>query len=301
MFVGHAALAFALVGLGARRLGATRERAMALGIVAAAAATLPDVDILYALPTLVSGIGASPIPVETFWDSASAHRSLTHSLLVAVPVAAAIGLISEQGRARLAGLGLAAGLGTALLSLPAGRPAVVLPFVLGAVLLGAAAGRLSRSGPAVGLAAGIALFSHPFGDLVTGDPPWFFYPAGFEVVSGRVTLAPDPTLHLLGAFFLELGAVWLGLAAVAHLRNEALPGRIKPRAALGAVFAAAGFLIPAPTLAESYQFVFGVLAMGLVGLDRHDRFAPLSWTATAMAAVTLAGAAYAVVYLVAGL
>jgi hypothetical protein len=301
MFVGHAALAVALVGLGAHRLGVSRERALLLGAVAAAAATLPDVDVLYALPTLLAGTAASPIPVEAFWDGAAAHRSLTHSLLVALPVAAGIGLLSGTGRARLAGLGLTTGLGAALLALPAGQPAVVLPFVLGAILLGLAAGRLDLSSPAIGLAAGVALLSHPFGDLVTGDPPWLLYPAGFEVLAGRVTLAPDPTLHLLGAFFLELGAIWLGLLAVTRLREVRLAAAIKPRAAMGAVFAGAALVIPAPTLAESYQFVFSVLAVGLVGLLPRDRFAPLSWASTGLAAVTLAAVAYAMGYLAVGL
>ncbi|MGM0371739.1 MAG: metal-dependent hydrolase [Halobacteriota archaeon] len=301
MFVGHAALALALVGLGAYGFGFSRERALALGAVAAVAATLPDVDVLYALPTLLGGVSLGGVPVEAFWDGAAAHRSITHSLVVGVPIAATVGLVAARGRYRLAGLGLALGLTGALLTLPAGQPTIVVPFVLGAVLLGVAAARLSVPWPAVTLAAGIALFSHPFGDLVTGDPPWLLYPAGFEVLTGRVTLAPDPTVHLLAAFFLELGAIWLGLAAVTWLRGDSIIERVRPRAALGAVFALFAFVIPAPTLAESYQFVFGVTAVGLIGLVPRNRRAPLSWAITGLTAITLAALAYTGAYLLLGL
>jgi membrane-bound metal-dependent hydrolase YbcI (DUF457 family) len=297
MFVGHAALAFGIAVLGTRSVGWSRERALGLGIVVALAATLPDLDMLSVLPGLLAGPLPAHSPVEAFWDGAAAHRSLTHSLVVALPVGAVVGLVAAAGRARGAGLALAGGAGLALLALPGGTPVVIVPFVLGAVALGLLAARLPVSWRVSGLGATAALLTHPFGDLVTGDPPWLLYPAGIEVLTGRVTLAADPTLHLLAAFFLELGAVWLGVWALLHLENRSLRGTIQPRAALGGLFAGAVLLIPAPTLAVSYQFVFGVLAVGAVGVHPRRRPDSLVVVPTGLAAITLAGVAYAAAYL----
>ncbi|MFP4529904.1 MAG: metal-dependent hydrolase [Halodesulfurarchaeum sp.] len=297
MFVGHAALAFAIVGLAGHSLGWPRERALSLAVVAAVAATIPDLDMLVAFPSLFASSGSGFVPVEAFWDGAAAHRSITHSLVVAGPTAAVVGLVAAGGRVTALGLGLALATAGTLIALPAGTPAIVVPFVLGAVGLGLLARRLPLGWQTAGLAAAVGLFTHPFGDLVTGDPPWLLYPAGLEVFAGRVTLAADPTLHLLAAFFLEIGAIWLGLFAFGKIRGRSLSTQIKPRAAVGASFAVAVFLIPAPTLGESYQFVFGALTMGAVGLVPRDRRAPLAWIVTGLAAVTLAGVGYAVAYL----
>ncbi len=299
MFVGHAALAFALVGLGGLALGRSREQALLLGVIAALAATLPDLDVLYALPTLLAGTGMA-VPVEAFWDGAAAHRSLTHSLLVALPIATGIGLVAGKSTHRVGGVGIALLTGGVLISLPEGEIVVIAPFILGALALGAIAHRTPVPWPAVTVVAAIGLLSHPFGDLVTGDPPWLLYPAGLEVVTGRVTLAADPTLHLLGAFFLELGAIWLGLFTYARLHETTLKRQIHPRAALGALFAGSAFLIPSPTLETSYQFVFGVLAVGGVGFMPRKRREPLPWIVTGLAAITLAGLSYTGTYLVLG-
>ena len=301
MFVGHAALAFAIVGFAGHSLGWSRERALSIAVVAAVAATLPDLDVLVALPRLLGMAGSGLVPVETFWDGAASHRTITHSLVVAGPIALVIGLVSAGGRQMGLGLGIALVTGGVLLALPGGELAVLAPFVLGAIALGVFAERLPLGWRLVGLAAAIGLFTHPFGDLVTGDPPWLLYPAGLEMFTGRVVLAADPTLHLLAAFFLELGAIWLGLFTIGRLQNRPLPTQIKPRAAVGGGFAFAVFLIPAPTLGESYQFVFGALTMGAIGLVPRDRQGPFTWVVTGLAAVTLAGVGYTVSYLVVAL
>lgn len=300
MFVGHAALAFAIVGLGAYSIGLSRQQALSLAVVAALAGTVPDLDVLYALPTLVPGSGTGLLPVEAFWDGAAAHRSLTHSILVAGPMAVISGLVAARGPLRVAGMGLAVVAGAVLVGIQEGQIVVIAPFVVGVVGVGLIASRLSVPWQQAGLAAAVGLVSHPFGDLLTGDPPWMLYPAGLEVVSGRVTLAADPTMHLFAAFFFEIGALWLGLIALTTLRGLSLPSLIRPRAAFGTVFALAVFLIPAPTLGESYQFVFGVLAVGSLGIVPRDRRTPLSWVVTGLAAVTLAGLAFVLAYLLAG-
>lgn len=297
MFVGHGAIAFGVAVFGARSLGWDRDRALGLGVVVAVAATLPDLDMLSVLPGLLAGTVPADAPVEAFWEGAAAHRSVTHSLLLAPPVGAVVGLVAAAGRLRVAGLAVATITAIVLLAAPGGGVAVVVPFLLGAVALGLLAARLPISWRISGLGSIAALLAHPFGDLVTGDPPWLLYPAGVEVLSGRVTLAADPTLHLLAAFFLELAAIWLGVLALLHLRNRSLRAVIHPRAAAGALFAGAVLLIPAPTLAESYQFVFGVLAVGAVGLAPRRRLDPLVAASTGLAAITVAGLAYAGAYL----
>jgi membrane-bound metal-dependent hydrolase YbcI (DUF457 family) len=297
MFVGHAALAFALTALGARALGVRREQALAVGVVAALAATIPDLDMLSVLPGLLSGVEGTLGPVERFWAGAAAHRSVTHSLVLAVPVGAVVGLVAESGRRRVIGLSVAGLLATGLLALPAAGAAIVLPFVGGAIGLGLLASRLPVSARATWIAASVGLLTHPFGDLFTGEPPWLLYPFGLEVLPGRMLLSADPTLHLLGAFFVELGAIWLGVYALLRLRGETLGAHVRPRAALGGLFAGAAVLIPAPTLAESYQFVFGVLAVGTVGLSPSLRRPPIEWVVTGLAAITLGGLGYAITYL----
>jgi membrane-bound metal-dependent hydrolase YbcI (DUF457 family) len=184
---------------------------MAIGVVAALAATIPDLDMLSVLPGLLSGLAGTLGPVEGFWDAATAHRSVTHSLLLAVPLGAVVGFVADTGRRRTLGLSLAGLLGVLLLALPAAGAAVVLPFVGGAIGLGLLASRLPVTARATWIAASVGLLTHPFGDLFTGEPPWLLYPTGLEVLPGRVLLSADPTLHLLGAFFVELWVIWLGM------------------------------------------------------------------------------------------
>ena len=304
MFVGHAAIAFALVGLGARALGVSRARALTLAGFAATVAVLPDVDILYALSGF-AGVGSLD-PLELaggFWAaSTAAHRSLTHSVVVALPAAAAIGLVAAGGRHRVAGIGALA-LGAIAVVLAA-QPAIwvgSLAFLAGAAGLGLLADRWDIPTGVAFLVAAVALFSHPFGDLFTGSPPALFYPLEFTLLTERVSLAADPTLHLLGAFFLELAAIWLGLYALLRLRQHTIRSSLHPRAAIGGAYAIAVVFLPAPTLDASYHFVFSVTAVGFVGVYPPRRsVSVLPRLVTGLAAVTVAGAAYALSYLLLG-
>jgi len=344
MFVGHAAVAFALVGLGARALGVPRAKAVRVAGFAAVVAVLPDVDMLYALVGFASAGSLDPFAVaESFWAASTvAHRSVTHSLVIALPAAGSIGLVAARGRERLAGLGLLAAIAVAV-GLLAG-PAVwvgAVAFLGGAAVLGALAARVAIDPWAATIAATVALLSHPFGDLFTGTPPWLAYPVDAHLVGDRVALASDPTLHLLGAFFLELAAIWLGVYAFHRLREERLASYLRPHAVLGGVYALAVLVLPAPTLDVSYHFVFSVTAVGFVGalpegwavLERTRRMPQRSWrpalrgllgeappygreapthtgreaslartrVLTGLAAITVAGVAYAVGYVLIGL
>ena len=311
MFVGHALLAFALVG-GAAALLTDRRVALRLGIVAAAFAAVPDVDMVYALVGLVGADGGVMGTVESFWAASTAvHRTITHSLLVA-PVAAALAAAWLQGRRDRAGswLVVAALLGaglTAIATLVSGAlgGAVMGVFVIAAVLVAEGVERATVFGAqATFTVALVGLLSHPFGDLATGEPPAFLYPLSAPLVTERVALSADPTLHLLGAFGVELAAIWAGLLVAMWLLERPIREAIDFRAVAGVGYALAALAIPAPTLDFSYPFVFSVLAVGMIGAAPRIRVPDITVerpdavgaALTGLAAVTLAGAAYAVAY-----
>lgn len=302
MFVGHAFIAFALAAGFATWRGVGRERALLFGVVAGGFAVVPDVDILYAVLGLWQ---ANPGDVwsatAAFWDSSRAvHRAMTHSLVLAWPAAVGFALAADR-RWRVAAVVPLAGLvalGWAVDGLLAGAMLLLFGLAGSGVALGAR--RLGIEGRAVLLAALVGLLTHPFGDLFTGTPPPLFYPLGPEVFGERVSLLADPTLNLLGVFGLELATIWLGVAVAARLLDWPLFPAVDRLAGLGALYGAAAFVLPPPTLETSYHFVFSVLAVGSVGAVSP------TWpfrgrllyrrAVTALAAVTLAWAASVVVY-----
>jgi hypothetical protein len=305
MFVGHGLVAFAVVAsLAARRL--SRERALLAGLLAGAFATAPDVDMLFA----VLGAAEAATPggaAESFWAATDTlHRSVTHSLVVGAVLAAVLGTAvaarSGPWRARhpaaLAGAFAAAAglLGAVWLTggpLTAAMLGVFLTAGLGVAL---AAGRLGFGPRAVAGLAAVGFLSHPFGDLLAGGPPDLLYPLGWQVLTERVVLSPDPTVHLLAAFFVELSVIWLALVVFLRLRGRRVRSVVRPRAALGVGYAVAVLAVPAPTVEVASPFVVSVLAVGLVGVPVTRRPRPLPAVATGLAAVTLAALAYATVY-----
>jgi membrane-bound metal-dependent hydrolase YbcI (DUF457 family) len=319
MFVGHAALAFAVVaGLASRRF--ERREALLVGAVAAAFAAIPDVDMLYAPVGLVGARLDALAMASAFWSASTVvHRGVTHSLVVAGLVAC-VALVwfvgTRAGSSHGPALSAAAlGLGAALVvgvarDTGALGGAVTALFVASAVAVAWAAARRTdlAAGP-FALAAAFGLLSHPFGDVFTGTPPAFLYPFEFVLVGERVTLAADPTLHLLAAGALELLTVWLAVATLVDGTDLRMRDLVAPRVAVAAGYAVSVFLIPPPTLDLSYPFVLSVVAVGVVGAiprvhlrrARHRRVSvPGRTTAlvTALAAVTVAWVAYAVAYLV---
>ena len=302
MFVGHGLLAFVVVAVGARRAGYAPAAAARVGLVAALFGTLPDVDILYALTGLVGIAPTLESFVESFWTTGNlVHRGVTHSLVVAAVTSAAVALLALPDRtANLGGRALfAAFVGVAfLVSGPVGA-LVATAFVLGALALVGVAGAADVSPRGTALAAAVGLVTHPFGDLFTGEPPAFLYPFDVALVADRVLLSADPTLHLLAAFGIELGIVWLALAAYFSLTGRRVRDHVDFRAVPGVGYAGAALVIRNPSVDLAYQFVFSVLAVGLVGLVPPPRDRLRSWrgATTALAAVTLAAGAYAVAYL----
>jgi membrane-bound metal-dependent hydrolase YbcI (DUF457 family) len=278
MFVGHGLVAFAIVVGAGRRFGWPRERLLALGALAFAFATLPDVDILYALGGVFGSFDGPFAAASAFWATSTlVHRTVTHSLLVGGVAAVAFACWHAGGRsatrsgrvaAHLLALVLLGGT-VAVGSLVSGALTAAILFafaVAGLVVTELAHRRLSWLRPrTLGAVALVGLLTHPFGDLFTGEPPAMLYPLDVTLVAERLTLHPDPTLHLLAAFGLELLTVWLAVAVYLDLRGGRLRQHVCPRATLGLSYAVAALSLPAPTLEVSYHFVFSVLAVGSVG------------------------------------
>lgn len=330
MMLGHALVAFAVVALVAHRGGWEPRRATALGAVAAAFATIPDVDMVYAL-TGVTGGTVDPVratvalaagDVETafevanaFWGTSTVtHRTMTHSLVVAVPAAAAFAVGTARSRrgpaSALAAATLVGVVAVAFLASGSLGGLVMTTFVVAGVLVAAAARRYTDfEARHVFVAALFGLVSHPFGDVVTGEPPALLYPLDAEVLDGRVPLHDDATLHLLGAFAIELGVVWLALVAVATLWDLRLREAVHPAAGLGVAYAGVVLWLPPPTLTVSYHFVFSILGVGTTlgapawrrsdgqGWLPVDRRKAWGFAVTSTAAVTLALTAYVAGYL----
>ncbi len=306
MIAGHAPIAFAIAAGGAAWLGVERRRALLFGLAAGAFAVVPDVDMLYALFGVLQ---ADPTGVWTataaFWDSSRAvHRAMTHSLVLAVPAAFGFALAAGGRRAQVAASVPLVGLVALGWFVEGTLAAAMLALFAGAgVAVGRAAAGTGLEPRAVLLAALVGLGTHPFGDFFTGSPPPLAYPLSPEAFGGRVTLAADPTLNLLAVFGLELAAVWLGVVVAARLLGWSVRDAVDRRVTAGAAYGAAVFVLPPPTMEASYHFVFSVLAVGtvgagpLVGSVARERLARAA--VSGIAAVTLAVAAYALIYAVA--
>lgn len=302
MFVGHGLLAFALVALAGERWGWDRRSALSVAVLAALFATLPDVDVVYAPVGLMLDPDLAR-PVETFWAAGNrVHRGVTHSLVVGVLTAAAVGLLARRERAaRAGGAAVLAGV-VALATLVSGALAfaVTLAFAAGAVGLVALARRSDVAPRHVAGAALVGLVTHPFGDLFTGSPPALFYPLDATLVTERVTFSGDLTLHLLGAFWVELAVVWLAAVAYFRLTDRSLLSHAERPAALGVAYGSVALFLPPPTLEVSYHFVYSVLGVGLVSVVSTRPLVRPSWRAavTFLTAVSVASLSYAVVYVV---
>jgi len=317
VFVGHGLLAFALLASLARWRGAARDRALAVGLLAAGFATIPDVDVVHPLVSLLVDPVRLGATTDAFWAlSTELHRTVTHSLVVGAVVAAGLTAVvasrgrtaTERGRwlgragtARPLAVGGLLTLATLVgLVWTVDGPAaggVLAAMGLAGLALGSLAVRHGLDARVVGLAAAVGLFSHPFGDLFTGEAPPLLYPLPVDLGLSRIALHADPTVHLVGAFLVELGTVWLALAVLARLSDVRLRAQVRPRAIAGVVYAAAALVLPAPTLDAATGFVFSVLAVGLVGVPvRYEARHAWQTVTTALAAVTLAALAYCVTY-----
>jgi membrane-bound metal-dependent hydrolase YbcI (DUF457 family) len=272
VFVGHGLLMFAIAVVAAEWRGWSSRRALTLGVAAGLFAALPDIDVVYALIAIDGGrfLGGGSIAPEVFWDAAnSVHRSMTHSLIVAAVAGPALGAWSSRGSGRtLRGLALVVLIGLVVVAIVVSGTLggiVMGAFVVGGLATAAACRRWTDLSPGiVALAATAGLASHPWGDLLTGQPPQLFYPFDTGVLSARIVLHADPTLNLLGAFAVELGTIWLAAIAVVRVTNRSWRTFYGPSAGLGAAYSVSALVLLPPTLEMSFHFVFSIIGLGMV-------------------------------------
>ncbi|MFC7071390.1 hypothetical protein ACFQL9_17230, partial [Halobaculum lipolyticum] len=171
-----------------------------------------------------------------------------------------------------------------------------------------AARRTGHAAPALVGAAAVGLLSHPFGDVLMAAPPPLLAPVGPALLDGRVGLAADPTVNLLGVLFVEVAAVWLALWTYARLTGRRLRDSVSPAATLGLAFAVAAVALPRPTMASAHLLGFTAVPLAVVlGVStlRRRRDAGsrgevlLRAAATGTAALALAAGAYLLAYSVA--
>lgn len=263
---GHALLAFILIAAVATAVGYGRKQALLLGVIGAAFAALPDIDMLYAWKELLLLFTGGVFQfVDAFWTASQVtHRGVSHSLVTAVLAGTGFSLYFASGRRLVAGLVFSSMVGGALL-LSGILPAAIMGVF---VLIGLTITHLVRTRTTVSPRAFLAvvlagLASHPFGDVFTGAPPDFLYPLGITILTERIVIHADPTLNLLSIFLLELVLIWGALATYTHLTKESLYSHVHPVAMAGLLYSVAPFIIPAPTLQASYQFVFSILGTGV--------------------------------------
>lgn len=303
MFIGHGLAAFAIAASSATQRRWVAKRALAVGLLAGLFAALPDIDMLYAVVGLIGGLEGVFVTSDAFWSVANeVHRGATHSLVVGAIATLGFAGWRARGDIRFGSAGVALLVGLVAIVTAVSGPVtggIIAVFVVAGIGIVNLAERLGFGARMVFATAALGLLSHPFGDMLAGPSPGLLYPLDVTLLSEQVMLHPDPTIHLLGAFFVELTTIWLALAVFAHLRGRRLRNRVSPRAALGLAYAGAVFAIPAPTVEVASPFVFSVLAVGLVGVPLRPSRAPdRVWRAvsTALAAVTLAALAYSVAY-----
>ncbi|WP_254840874.1 metal-dependent hydrolase [Natronomonas marina] len=312
MFVGHGLVAFAIVAGLAALAGWDRERALAVGLLAGAFGLSPDVDILYA-PVGLVGVDGLLEAEAAFWAAGNVvHRAVTHSLVVGALGAVGAALWAARTKATRA---LAVTVGTGLVAVGATDGAlsavVMAAFVVVVFGVASAGTRWGIDAPHVGAAAVVGLLAHPFGDLFTGAPPELLYPFDVTLVAERLLLHPDPTMHLLGAFGLEIATMWAAALVYLHVTDRRLTDHVRPHATLGVGFAGAVLLLPPPSLEAPYRFVFGALGVGMVsGVGVHPRnwwrlltpdadrrpLTPLGVALTGLAALSAALLAYGTLY-----
>ena len=309
MFVGHAFLAFGLATLLARHVrtadgpsivtGRIALRyAVAVGLAAALFASLPDVDVVHAAFQVVS-LPEDSTAFDHFWAATDdRHRTTTHSLVVAVLGSLGFGLWAIRrfaGWLALSGLVLLAAMTEGFVG-----GLVMVLFVIAGVVVTTVADEIGLPARAIGGAALLGLFVHPFTDLLTGEPPAFFAPFDVVPIANRVELFADPTANLLLAFGTELAVIWFGvLVGVTALGID--PRRhVHVEAVLGIAYAPMALVLEGASVDHAVPFVATILPVGLVGAISRERpwTVPGALTAvlTGLTAITLALLAFTVTH-----
>lgn len=275
MIIGHFLLAFTIVAAVATVLGYSKDKAFYLAIFAGFFAVIPDVDMLYGAKGLVvaleSGLNGFP---GTFWNvSNRVHRGLSHSIVTGL--VAALGFTAYLVRSKKSTAVTATGLlvTSAFIFEDIIGAAVMLAFSLIGLKLVETAQDYINSREFFAVAA-TGLVSHPFGDVFTGTPPELLFPLVDNTGLSKVVLSQDPVLNLLSIFGLEIFLGLTSLILALHLKDVPIKKSISPLVAAGGLYGFAFYLIPAPTLAASYSFVFSILGFSavIIAVDVQSSF-----------------------------
>ncbi|MFC4357645.1 metal-dependent hydrolase [Halobium salinum] len=327
MFVGHEFLAFALAGALARVRGHDPTTAHGLGLVAAVAALLPDLDVVYGLVSYVAAVlDGAPLGWDAFWVVTNdLHRVVTHPLpvlcCVAVVFAGGAGIgrtLRVDGRPTLVaaavgtvgvgGLAAVARFSRPVLDWVGVDGALVLAgFAASVLLVGVVVGRRTDLPlPALVGAGTLGLLEHPFGDVFMAAPPPLLAPVGPDLLTGRVVFAADEAVNLLAVLFVEVATVWAGLLVALRLDGRRLEDVIDWRVGLGVGYAPVALALPRPTMADAHVLGFTVVPLAaLVGLSAlfgatgPPKERALRAVVTGLATLTVAAAASLVVYVLA--
>lgn len=305
-------LAFGLAALAASVLGSARDQrvaiagvvlpgAVAVGLLAALASILPDLDVVQTV--LVAAVDASGDgPIDRLRAASRAtHRLVTHSVVLAVPIAAAIGWWARRrwlASAFLVGV-------VALVAATSGAIAGIVAGViaLAAAGLGVLAGRWGLPARVTAGAAVLGYGLHPLTDLLTGTPPAMFAPLEVTLVAERIAPFGDPLANLLLATGVELLVIWVGIAVAARLLERSLRSARSPVALVGLVGVPAVIALEAPGVENAVAFVAILLVVGAIaagGQFARDRTpgGAIDAAVTGIAAITvtvLATAPFAVI------
>ncbi|MFB6283066.1 MAG: metal-dependent hydrolase [Halobacteria archaeon] len=305
MMSGHALLAFSVAALFSSYLGYRDERALIFGFIAGLFAFIPDVDMAFAFFTLLTENAQSAFgAAHNFWQGSTVtHRSATHSLIIGF--ISAVGFTAVVARQRvIAAAILTVPVITTFLVSGVINGSVVLLFVIVGVFVAYIAIYFEVTPRQTLVLAVFGVLSHPFGDTWTGEPPSFLYPFDYHLLTDRVTLILEPTVNLVVIFLIEILIIWLAIYTFGKLRHMEIGSRLHWRAMVGTVYGAAFFIIPSPTLDMSYQFVFTVMSMGIIGfvpalvtIDILDLDKVFNMILNGIAAITMASFTYLVIYI----
>ncbi|MDZ7849759.1 MAG: metal-dependent hydrolase [Halodesulfurarchaeum sp.] len=316
MFVGHAFLALALGLFLGQIAGLRSSRLLALGLVAAGASIVPDLDLVVTVGSIAGVFGDSLVGSwEGYWGASNPlHRDVSHTLIGGFGAAIVVGGAAIGTRSffnqRVGPLFGAVGIGVVGLFLPLlvlGSAVETVGWVgysvvlLGAVLLGALAATKTTLGPGpVFAGAALGLLLHPFTDVFLGTPPRMFYPLEPGLFAESVVFTADSTLNLLGIALAELAAIWVGVIALSRVHGRRIGEVVDRWAAIGLVYPLVMLFVPQPTMADAHWLGFTLVPFGIVGLapllesGRTDPDWLLRSVATGLATLTVAAVAYGV-------
>lgn len=276
MFIGHEVSAFVLAASIAVVAGVKQSRALTIGMIAGCFGVLPDLDIFYAAVSYLFAIGqGTAIGWNAFWGIANnVHRIVTHPLPVAVTGAliawTVATIVSGNSNRRTPILAVGTGGGIMLIavsyfeSVGLEAAAVAIIYFATIAVVGLYLSTQTKvSTQWIGVAAGVGLIIHPFGDVFMAVPPPLFAPFRFDTFLTRIVLSTHSTINLLAITAVEILIVWVGVLTATYLSNSDMSSMAHPTVVVGALYGLLGFVLPTPTMADAHLFGFTIVPLAV--------------------------------------